>query len=194
VLINVAWIGTYLPYTWWKGGAALSANVADLAEWVSLVPGVRYGAQPMLIPGLLRAVPALFAVGISLEGGGAVAITTRRLTLLLAILICVGALPPFDFFRGGWGDINYQNQLAIALLGAFGVIGVRVLARRERRFGGIGPFVALLGISAALTGYFGSRAEFARFQTALLPGPGLVLSVAAALLYFGFWLRVRFRS
>src|SRR5690606_21686072 len=53
-LAALALIAYCLPWTMGRG-ASSSLTAYDLAEWSSLVPGVRYGAQPMVLPGLLRA-------------------------------------------------------------------------------------------------------------------------------------------
>ena len=90
ILLLISWIGTYLPLTWWRGGAAFSANLFDLAEWIGLIPRVRYGEPSLLIPGILRMIPALIAIALSAHAAKIRARPLRWAMRFLAILICVG--------------------------------------------------------------------------------------------------------
>lgn len=113
VLALAAYCAPWLAST----GASLSLNGYDLAEWSSLIPGVRYGAQPMLIPGLLRA-PLLLAAGM------VALLPTRRgspfwwLCGAAGLALVIALLPPFEYFlQESWrGDVNYGQQVTFALL------------------------------------------------------------------------------
>lgn len=180
ITLIVAWLATYLPLTWWKGGAAFSANVHDLAEWISLIPSVRYGASSLLIPGLLRVIPGLLAIALAVEASRLPDKNTRLRWLVrsVAILVCVGLMPPFEFFRGNLGDVNYRQQALIAVL-----TGLAVLVMIIRPIRLVGVVALLLTAICSVVGVLGSQRELSSLRTEVLIGPGLVLLIAASGMY-----------
>jgi hypothetical protein len=139
-------VGWSLP--WIAGrGLATTYGAFDLAEWISLVPGIRYGEQPMLIPGLLRAPLMLLAIALGLLPRLRF---SRLWWLCLAgiVLLSTGLLPPLEFFiRSDWrGDVNYGQMAAFAgiALGG-GLIGLVGLPKPVRLIAWVGLGIALLG-------------------------------------------------
>jgi uncharacterized membrane protein len=154
-------------------------NLHDLAEWVGLIPRVRYAAElPMLIPGLLRIIPALIAVALSAHSVNLKSRPVRWAIRVLALLICVGLLPPLEFYRGNLGDVNYRQQAIIAVIGA---VGVLIMVWRPVRM-----VTILCSVGAALCSIIGfvmSRNEFAALKTDVRIGAGLVVIVSACILF-----------
>lgn len=193
LLTLLAWIGTYLPWVT-TTGAAFSSNLYDLAEWTSLYPAVRGGNPPLLPTFLLRATPALIAIGLSLH-------STRRVTStvsdslpvkrvgafevsrwmwgvrVLAVLIAVGLLPPFDFFRGQFGDPNYRQQFIIAGLTLLIIIG-----GWWRAPPGIGFAVVVLAVLCALAGAALGLNVLGQLGLHAAPGVGVFLTPTALIL------------
>ncbi len=137
--------------------AALSLNGYDLAEWSSLAPGVRFGTQPMVIPGLLRA-QLLFAAAIV-----ALLPIRRRspgwwLAGAAALALIVAQLPPFEYFlHVDWrADVNYGQQFTLSLLGLIDAAVCWLLPRLWQRraalvgFAGAGIVTALAGATQAV--------------------------------------------
>lgn len=176
--VLLAVIGTYLPWTWWKGGAAFSVNLYDLAEWVSLVPRVRFGEPPLVAPGVLRLVPALVAIMLGVSAASAQRRWLRWLLRALALLLCVGLLPPIEFLRGQLGDPNYRQQAVIAILS-----GLCVLALLFRSLKVVALLAALLALMCGVVGFTQSRDIFATLKTQILIGPGLVLTLTSLVFY-----------
>jgi hypothetical protein len=107
---------------------------------------VRDSAPPLLTPFLLRAVPGLIA----LAWVNMLAVWGTRLARWgvrgLALLIGIGLLPPFDFFRGESADPNYQQQFLISVLTCVGVLIGWSAPRSALAWGAMG-LSALCGIA-----------------------------------------------
>jgi len=162
-----------------SSGASLSLNGYDLAEWSSLVPGVRYGAQPMVIPGLLRA-QLVFAAMI------AALLPTRRGSWLWwicgagALALAIALLPPFEYFlEESWrADVNYGQQVTFALLALFNAGVCWVMPRgMPRRISLI--VVAAAGVITALAGVSQAVGLAAGYSVPATVGMGVVGYVAA---------------
>ncbi len=174
----LAVIGTYLPWTWWQGGAAFSVNVYDLAEWMSLVPRVRFGEPPLLTPGLMRLVPALLAVVLCVSAQETKRRGLRWLLRALALQLCIGLLPPVEFLRGQLGDPNYRQQAVIAILS-----GLCVLAMMFRPLKAVALLATFIALVCSVVGFTLSRDIFATLKTQVLIGPGLVLTLGSLAAY-----------
>ena len=162
-----------------SSGASLSLNGYDLAEWSSLVPGVRYGAQPMVVPGLLRAQLIFAAAIVAL-------VPTRRGSWLwwicgaAALALAVALLPPFEYFlEESWrADVNYGQQVTFALLALINASICWVMPRgRQRRIALI--VMAAAGIITATAGASQAVGLAAGYAIAATIGMGLVGYVAA---------------
>lgn len=167
-----------------SGGAATSLTGYDLAEWSSLVPGVRYGEQPMLVPGLLRAQLLFLSALVAL-------IPLRRgswfwlLCGVASLVLVVAQLPPFEYFlEESWRvDVNYGQQVTLALLALLDALVCWLMPRRLPRR------VALLvlaagGIITALAGASQALGLVARYDVPAVLGIG-VLGYVASLIGVG---------
>jgi hypothetical protein len=162
-----------------SNGASLSLNGYDLAEWSSLVPGVRYGAQPMVVPGLLRAQLIFAAAIVAL-------LPTRRGSWLWwicgagALALVVAILPPFEYFlEESWRtDVNYGQQVTLALLALFNA-GVSWMMPRGRQRQLVLIVMATAGIITAITGASQAVGLAAGYDVPATIGIGVVGYVAA---------------
>src|SRR5688572_2499657 len=161
-----------------SSGASLSLNGYDLAEWSSLVPGVRYGAQPMVVTGLLRAQLIFAAAIVAL-------LPTRRGSWLwwicgaAAVALAVALLPPFEYFlEESWRvDVNYGQQVTFALLALVNAAICWVMPRgRQRRIALI--VIAAAGIITALAGASQAVGLAAGYDIPATVGMGVVGYVA----------------
>jgi hypothetical protein len=126
-----ALLGFYLP--WLNNAAAsLSANAFDLAEWVGLSPALRGANPPMLASFFLRAGLAGLALLFGLRARAASSGLARLAFAGLALILALTLLPPLEFFRGNWDDVNYRQLMGLCL-GALIGLGVIVFLGRQRR-------------------------------------------------------------
>jgi hypothetical protein len=187
----LALLGCFLPWVA-HPAAALAPNLIDLAEWTSLHPAVRAMSPPLLLTFGLRAVLALVGVGFAL---------TTRWGWAVGALVVLRLLPPLDFFRGGGGDPNFQQQFALAVgtavLVAVAAVGWPAAARRLRWWT-LAPVVpAALGAAVAVWGAV-SALVYVTAMYAAGYGVGVGVTVAGCLLgvvgSVGRWLNTRRRA
>lgn len=162
-----------------SSGSSLSLNGYDLAEWSSLIPGVRYGAQPMVVPGLLRAQLIFAAAIVAL-------LPARRGSWLWwicgagALALVIALLPPFEYFlEESWrADVNYGQQVTFALLAAVNALICWVMPRgRQRRLALI--LMATAAIVTAIIGASRAVGLAAGYDLPATIGLGVVGYVAA---------------
>jgi len=174
----IAWVGCYCQWTTTRG-AAFSVNIFDLAEWTSLDAVIRYGSPslPLLPTFLLRLTVGLLAFAIAVQAIRAQSAIARRLLIALALVITIGLLPPFGNLKIALSDINYRQQLIIAVITSFSVIAIWLLAARvPKRVIMIGGIV--LPIATLLLGSIGwlmAVNALSVFQIHLAPGVGLFI-------------------
>ncbi|MCE7946651.1 MAG: hypothetical protein DYG88_04395 [Chloroflexi bacterium CFX4] len=162
VALFAALIGYYA--TWINNAAAaLSANAFDLAEWVGIIPAVRYADPPMVAPFALRLALVMLAWLFALHSAAARRLFGRAVFGVIGLALALSLRPPIAFFRGETADPNYQ-QLAllcfVALLGValISALGWGSMGRRwwwrliALPLGLIGILSALIGLSGALEG------------------------------------------
>jgi len=173
VALLLAWVGCYLPWIATKG-AALSSNLPDLAEWMTLNPYGRGSA--LLTPLALRGVFGLIAVALA----NLTPLLTDRLlrwvVRVQALLIAIGLLPPFDFFRTSPDDPNYRQQFLITLLTCAGVL---IAWRRPIRVLAV-PAVILAIVCGGL-GVLASVSAWAALKLQTGVGIGALLTLLALL-------------
>ncbi len=183
-----ALIACYLPWIN-HPAAALSFNAYDLAEWTSLSPAVRSGSLPLLAPFLLRAVFGGLALLFGLRALRSDGIWARLGYALLALILALTLLPPFEFFRGAGDDPNYRQQ-ALITLGTFFLLGLFVFLWTRPRFQPftrwLDPLVAIVTILAGLVGEVLARNVLLSLHLEAPLGPGIVALVAC----LGLWLIV----
>lgn len=93
----IALIGYYV--TWINNSAAaLSANAFDLAEWVGLIPAVRYAQPPMSAPFALRAALVCLAWLFALRSAASERLGARIGLGGIAVALAVSLRPPIAFF------------------------------------------------------------------------------------------------
>ncbi len=103
-------VACFLPWAQTEG-AALSLNLWDLAEWASLNPLSR-SAEPVLgVSFGLRALPLLL-LALTLWRAG----WRPLLRLALTLVLVIAMLPPPQFFLSDLSDLNYRQQLVMAIL------------------------------------------------------------------------------
>lgn len=169
----------YLPWIP-NPAAALTLNAYDLAEWTSLPPSMRSGAIPLLAPFLLRAVLGLLALLFGLRALQHVA-WLRWLYAGLALWLAITLMPPLDFFRGTFDDVNYRQQfalgggtlIALLILVALAGRGLSVLALCR-----IEAVVAVLAMVSALAGEILAQGIYRSFFIPAPLGMGVVVIVA----------------
>lgn len=177
----IAWIRGY--------GAGLSLTGYDLAEWVSLIPGVRYGENPMLTPGLLRVQLMLMAMLVAL-------VPARRWSVIwwicagAALAFTVAQLPPFEYFiRSDWrDDVNYGQQATLSLLMLINV-AICLFVPRIRASQIAMMLVAIIGIITAVGGISQAFDLAQNLQVPLTIGAGSIIYCAAMVGVFVISLR-----
>lgn len=145
-LILIALLAYVLPWLH-NPGQALTLGGYDLAEWLSLHPGVRGQSPEYLASALIRFHLVLFAALITLW-------IPRRLwpvTLICVVLLVIAQLPPPEFVSQ-FDDKNYRQQFGLAVFtliacGVFAVLNWRTLPTLIIAIIGIG--LTLWGLSQA---------------------------------------------
>jgi hypothetical protein len=146
-----ALIGFYLPWLN-NAAAALSANAFDLAEWVGLSPAQRSANPPMLAPFLLRAGLAGLALLFGLRARAASSGPARLAWTGLALVLALILLPPLEFFRGAWDDVNYRQLMGLCLGALIGLGLIACLRRRQLPWRNLEILVTALSMLCALLG------------------------------------------
>jgi len=151
LLILLAWIGTYFPWTT-TGVTAFSVNLYDLAEWSSLNPAVRSGPFPLLATFCLRATVGLLAFRLTLQAASSPGRTFRWTIRALALLIAIGLLPPMDFFRGAFDDPNYRQQFIVAVVSGIAILAAWRVSRvsKESAKSRVFPTICMIANGLAL--------------------------------------------
>lgn len=164
-----------------SSGASLSLTGYDLAEWTSLVPGIRYGEQPMLVPGLLRSQLLFLTVAITL-------LPSRRRSVfwwfcgLIALFLVIAQLPPIEYFLDqGWQlDVNYGQQTTLAILSLINASVCWLLPRNQAREAVL-TLIGASSIISAISGVSNSLALATALEIPVSAGPGVVGYFAAIL-------------
>ncbi len=194
-----ALIGYYA--TWINNAAAaLSANAFDLAEWVGIIPAVRYADPPMAAPFALRLALVMLAWLFALHGAAAQRLLGRAVFGVIGLALAVSLRPPIAFFRGETADPNYQQLALLCLLALIGVAlisaaGWRGMARRWRWQLMALP-LALSGVASALVGLNGALEALGRLQIPTPLGAGGIVYGIGVGLYgvLSAWLALRARN
>ncbi|MFN7208793.1 MAG: hypothetical protein ACK4P1_00175 [Aggregatilineales bacterium] len=186
----IALIGYYV--TWINNpAAALSANAFDLAEWVGLIPAVRYAEPPMSAPFALRAALVCLAWLFALRSAASERLGARIGLGGIALALAVSLRPPIAFFRGETADPNYRQLAALCLIGLIGVgafIGLGGRGRARRLWLWLALPIALIGGVSAVLGLRGALEALAPLR---IPSPlgvgaflyGIGISAHAALCF-----------
>lgn len=199
VTLLTALIGYYA--TWINNAAAaLSANAFDLAEWVGIIPAVRYADPPMGAPFALRLALVMLAWLFALHGAAAQRLSGRVIFGVIGLALAVSLRPPIAFFRGETADPNYQQLALLCLLALIGVAlisaaGWRGMARRWWWLLMALP-LALIGVGSALVGLRGALEALSRLQIPTPLGAGGIVYGIGVGLYgvLSVWLALRARN
>ena len=172
VLLIVALIGFLLPWVVAPSGP-MTLNAFDLAEWVSLHPSQHHTFPPLQASLWLRLQLLIICWSFS-----AVTVKTpRRLAAALCIvMLALAQLPPPEFVLDP-GNLNYRQQLVLALAS---LIGGLALLRVKRARTLIAMLVALpcAGAATALAGIIMALEVYASLQSGGALGTGLWILVA----------------
>jgi hypothetical protein len=175
-LILLALLAYVLPWLH-NPGQALTLGGYDLAEWLSLHPGVRFQSPPYLASGLIRLHLVLFA-------GLIVLWLPRRLwpvTLICVALLVIAQLPPPEFVSQS-GDVNYQQQFGLSVItlvfcGILAFLKWRTLATL---------IIAAVGIVISIWGLIQAREFMQVFSLPAWVGIGAPLLALVYLAMIGF--------
>ncbi len=131
---------------------------------------------PLLTPLLLRASSGLIAVTLANRAATLRSGIAGWSLRVLALLIGVGLLTPFDFLRNSFGDPNYRQQFGVALVTVLAVL-ISVWRPSQRLSMGAVILAALCGVVGGVLGLNAFRALGIHDAV----GVGLILTVAALL-------------
>lgn len=150
---------------------ALSLNLYDWAEWISLTPSERAGM--LLISGFLR----LSVVWLMTAAAFIVAHTYRFrwVWLGIAALLFVAQLPPFEFFKA-LDDVNYRQQAFLSVLSL--LLSITIVGNMSWRtlLLLILTFVTLVGIT---WGAFAAQAMMATYRLQTQLAANAIIGLAA---------------
>ena len=186
ILILLAWLGTYFPWVA-AGVTAFSVNLYDLAEWSSLNPAIRGGTFPLLATFCLRAAVGLIAIRLALQAATNSHRVVRQAIRLLALLIGIGLLPPFDFIRGAFDDPNYRQQFLIAVVSCLAIIATWRVSHPGNNLSPLAVATTLLNWFALAMGAIGlvvGIQALGRLGLRASYGPGAVLTLVASWVLF----------
>jgi hypothetical protein len=175
----IALIGYYV--TWINNSAAaLSANAFDLAEWVGIIPAVRYADPPMSAPFALRLALVCLAWLFALRGAAAQRLSGRVALGAIGLALALSLRPPIAFFRGETADPNYQQLAGLCFVALIGVGLISLIGKRGimwRIWLWLALPVALIGAVSAILGLRGALEALARLQIQTPLGAGIFLYV-----------------
>jgi len=183
LLLNATLFNALIGYyvTWINNrAAALSANAFDLAEWVGIIPAVRYAEPPLSAPFALRAALVCLAWLFALRGALAQHIAARVVMSVIGLALAVSLRPPIAFFRGETGDLNYQQLAALCLVAVSGVLFIGAAAWRGKArqwWLWLSLCLALIGAVSALLGLRGALEALARLKIPTPLGAGAFLFI-----------------
>lgn len=158
MLLSRPWLET--------GTAALDFSPFDLAEWLTLVPDVRFGSDELTTPLLIRLVHALVFCAVTL--------LPRRMFGLgwwcvatIGVLGSLMLLPPIEFFiRPEFrADPNYGQLVQVTLISlGLVAIGLSPIGRRFRR-----PLGALVMVAVVVCAWLTTQTASAYLATQSIP-------------------------
>ena len=173
--ILLAVLAYVLPWVH-NSGQALTLGGYDLAEWLSLHPGVRFQSPPLLASAIIRVHLALFA-------GLIVLWMPRRLwvwTLILVGIFVIAQLPPPEFVTQR-SDMNYQQQLGLAVFTLILCAGLAILRWRSL----FTLILAVVGLGLSAWGLIQAREFMQVFSLPAWVGLGAPLLMLAYLAMIG---------
>jgi hypothetical protein len=199
LLLNATLFSALIGYyvTWINNrAAALSANAFDLAEWVGIVPAVRYAQPPLSAPFALRAALVCLAWLFALRGALAQRLAVRVAMSILGLALALSLRPPIAFFRGETGDPNYQQLAALCLVATSGVLLIGAATWRGMARGWwlwLSLLLTLIGAASAVLGLIGALEALARLKIPTPLGAGVFLFVISIGAHgaAGLWLLLR---
>ena len=162
VSLGLSWIVT--------DAVALTANLYDLAEWLTLHPTTRSMGQWLPQPFTLRMLFVLLGWSILIEGYEKSHL--RSICYLIVGLMILPIAPPIEFLRGNLADWNYRQQFFLLIL--YGV-GLLVLARLRNKY--LSRGIHLIGFPLAVWGGYSGNSYMASFQFDVRFGMGFMLFI-----------------
>ncbi len=158
--------------------AALAFNGRDLGAWVAVYPPEWSYDPKFLTPLLLNLVPASAAVILALWAQLRPDRAGRFTAWATALLISLWLIPPAEFFRGGWNNLNHRQQFALCV----GTVALILLSNLIRRWPGRYAFILIglasaIGIGAGLWGLYRAARVVNALYGPFRPGPGAIATV-----------------
>jgi hypothetical protein len=164
-------LGYCLPF-WSVSVVSLSLNGYDLAEWTTLHPAAQNASPTIYLSFLLRFASVgliwLLTLGLRLY-------SNQWLLITFVLVSWIFLLPPFEFFTQSSSDLNYRQQLGIAILTFAGSWAIYLLPK-HRLVGTALSVVAVLTLGSLVLGLLGTHALVGnlRFSAVVGVGPMIV--------------------
>lgn len=124
IILAVAYILPWLS----SHSTALTLGAFDLSEWTSLHPSVVNSSPALIVPLLLRLIPVLIVLIITVNTIPSPKRAVWWITALIMICVAIALFPPLEFLTSERGNINYRQMFAISggvlLMGGIGLSGI----------------------------------------------------------------------
>lgn len=183
LFIGVALVAYLIPWIT-HPTASFRLDAFDLAEWSSLHPLMRISEPVLLISLLLRSLPLLLALIISLNA-------PKRdfrhmvwwISLISVLITTFALLPPTDFFTDSTlrNDVNYRQQFQLSIATFIGgIIGLSGIFYRIRHLLNI-----IIGIAGLIMSYWAMSEVFSILEW---EGTGIEVTIGAGSILMGITL------
>lgn len=125
--------------------SGLVLGAYDLAEWASLHPAA-YATIPTLLPSLLLRIHLTYIVLLGIT------YLPMHLAIPWLISLCIAQAPPLEFFSQ-LSNVNYQQQIALAVISALVGVFLLLSPRKSVVYRWVRLFIALTGVLGVVWGY-----------------------------------------
>ncbi len=103
----------------------LTLGAYDLAEWASLHPSQPHTSPALLVPLLLRIQLLIITILVAISSTDNM--KSRFISLIVIIILFIAQLPPLEFLISASDNINYQQQMVLAVISLMAGIGLIVV-------------------------------------------------------------------
>lgn len=168
ILLLIAYIMPWLIHS----TQTLTLNAFDLAEWTTLHPSSRSASLPLLESFLLRfQIIIILWLMISTITHERVISFTNFLKVAMIVIVSISLLPPIDQITN-ISDLNYRQQIALALLSLLGAIAISFSSIGWRW--SIQVILLALALITALPGIFQAGLLFQSYDLSISIGAGTI--------------------